>query len=78
MYLPVLNTLNFGEKVDETLLTEKEGSYRNLNVENITDADTAHKKRGCNFKKLMKGSDCVFDCIHLLHMCHKIKVVDHI
>ena len=39
------------EKFNETSLTEKEDSYSNLNMEDITDADYMHAKRLC------KGSE---------------------
>ena len=36
-----------GEKLNETLLTEKDEFYSHLNTEDITDADYAHLKRVC-------------------------------
>ena len=39
------------EKFNETLLPEKEDFYSHLNLEDITDADNAHRKRVCkNFE----------------------------
>ena len=39
------------EKINENLLAEKESFYSHLNMENITDADYAHKK---DFAKILK------------------------
>ena len=39
------------EKLNKTLLSEKEDFYSYLNMEDITDADYAHAKRVCkNFE----------------------------
>ena len=35
------------EKFNKTSLTEKEGFYSSLNMEEITDADYVHAKRFC-------------------------------
>ena len=35
------------EKINETLLPEKEEFYSNLNIEDITDADYIHAKKVC-------------------------------
>ena len=35
------------EKINETTLPEKENFYSQLNMEDITDADYAHRKRVC-------------------------------
>ena len=35
------------EKLNKTLLLEKEDFYSHLNMEDITDADYAHAKRVC-------------------------------
>ena len=40
------------EKFDETSLPEKEDFYSNINVEGITDADYAHRKRVCKDFKI--------------------------
>ena len=43
------------EKLDETSLTEKEGFYSQLNMEDITSANQVHAKKVCkNFE--MKNS----------------------
>ena len=39
------------EKFSENLLSEKEGFYSHLNMENITDADYGHRK---GFVKILK------------------------
>ena len=35
------------KKFNETTLPEKEECYRNMNIEDITDADYMHAKRVC-------------------------------
>ena len=45
------------EKVNETKLPEKEESYRNVNLEDITDADYMHAKRLLLNKKLDEYHD---------------------
>ena len=35
------------ERFNETILPEKEELYINLNMEDITDVDYMHAKRGC-------------------------------
>ena len=43
--------MNDWEKCNETSLPEKSDFYRNLNMEDITDADYAHTKRVWNILK---------------------------
>ena len=39
--------MNEWEKVNETVLSQKEEFYSNLNIEDNTDADYMHVKRVC-------------------------------
>ena len=42
------------EEFNETLLHEKEDFYSDLNLEDISDADYAHKKRVCKDFEIKK------------------------
>ena len=39
--------MDYWEKFDKTLLPVKDGFYRDLNMEDIADADSKHRKRVC-------------------------------
>ena len=43
--------MHFWEKLNETLLLEKEDFYSHLNIEDIADVDQTHNKR---FVKILK------------------------
>ena len=43
--------MNNWQKLNETLLPEKEDFYSHLNMEDITDADYLHAKRLCKYFK---------------------------
>ena len=42
--------LNDWKKLNETSLSQKEDFYSHLNMEDITDAEYTHAKRGCKVK----------------------------
>ena len=72
------------EKVNETLLPEKENFYSQLNMEDLTDADYMHAKTVCKdfeIKNLRKYHDLYVQSVVLLwadvfenfkNMCLKI------
>ena len=78
------------EKINETTVREKEEFYRNLNMEDITDADYIHAKRVfkgferkylCEYHDLYLKSDTllladVFE--NFRKMCLKIYYLDHV
>ena len=57
------------EKVNETLLPEKENFYSQLNMEDLTDADYTHAKTVCKdfeIKNLRKYHDLYVQSVVLL------------
>ena len=55
------------EKFNKTSLPEKEEFYSHLNMEDITDANYAHAKKGCKdfeIKNLENTMICMFKVIH--------------
>ena len=46
------------EKINETLLPEKEDFYSPLNMKDITDADYAHAKKVCKDFEIRKLGEC--------------------